>query len=1313
MLPALGCLLLVLLNTATLSGLDPTKAITQYGLDRWTRIDGLPQNSVGAITQTRDGYLWFGTEKGLVRFDGVRFSLFNSSTSTEFADDFVDSLFEDRDGTLWIATLSCLVSLRDGTWASYELPADYAGVPHLGLGQAPDRALWVGSGERLGIFRGGKIEDFTDARGSSIRGFWDVVSSSDGSQWFASHGLYRLAKGELSLVCPVPENIGILCIATDRDGTNWFGTAGAGLGRLQNGTCSFLTTRDGLASDNITDLLVDRHGSLWIGTLDQGLQRYSDGELTAFTEADGLCSNQIMSLYEDREGSLWIGTTGGGLNRLRDGACTTYSTREGLKGGFVQAVCEGTDGSVWIGTNGGGLSRLKDGTFIASYVQRDGLSNDSVTCLLSDRRGVLWIGTGGGGVSQMADGKVRAYSREGDDPGHILFSIYEDRAGIIWMGTDRYGLWRLRDQKVGQTPDFSAYPLCMKEDRQGTLWVGTNGDGLIGLANGHTTTYTEKEGLSSNVVVCLHNDQDGVLWIGTAGGGLCRLANGKLTRITTKQGLFSDAVYQILEDSRGNLWMGCNDGIFCVSKRELNRVAEGSGTSVTCMSFDETDAMRNRECNGGGQNYAMKSRDGALWFATVNGVVRIDPERLGTNPVPPPVHIEQLLVNGRVAGGNGKALPGVLPPGSTRLEFQYTGLSFLKPSKVRFRYRLDGLDTDWIDAGSRRQAFYTNVPPGAYTFRVIAANSDGVWNRTGASLDFRIKPFYYQTRWFLFLCVSMLAAAGVGSYRIRVRRMKERQRELERIVEARTRDLHAANEELRRVQEQLERLSKATPDKIENVSGWGALMAEEIVRVIHARRIRIYRAEGARLVPLSGDSVEALSWEAVQTAGHDALPVEGSGERIIPVRGMSGELRGALVIEGAVAWSDLESRVVTGFADHLGSALDLRHLREQLTVTEARQAAARARMQERGIRTVKVCPRCGRCEEDTADQCPADGSRLDASRLLPYRFADRYRLSRLLGEGGMGSVFAAHDEKLARDVAMKVIKAELLQNPEVRFRIEREARVLAQLHHPSVISLFDSGELEDGSAFLVMELLKGRDLAGVLKDHGPGSPRQVALLLRQAGAALGAAHRAGIFHRDVKPANLVLEPDRDGFRVKVLDFGLAKAAGTNTHLTQTGVRVGTPAYMSPEQVQGFEADERSDLYSLAAVIYEALTGRCVAQSDGAGNMVLHVLYTMPPRASTIRPGLSSDIDGALEAALAKNRSERPADVVRWSESLAALLDGLVEAPGGPAGWPLQTLETAGPAEEEPPSSADTRVSAGGEAEAQTTMSPDRAGLSER
>ena len=446
-----------------------------------------------------------------------------------------------------------------------------------------------------------------------------------------------------------------------------------------------------------------------------------------------------------------------------------------------------------------------------------------------------------------------------------------------------------------------------------------------------------------------------------------------------------------------------------------------------------------------------------------------------------------------------------------------------------------------------------------------------------------------------------------------------------------------------------------------------------MARTIGARRIGVFFVDGDRFEPL--DSAVTLSPDLGELAGRGQWGEYAAGDdvTVFPAAGLTGEVRGALVVEvPEAAFGEGMRRLVRAFAHHLGTALEIRRYREQLTAAETRRAESRRELRARGIETTGICPTCWRCfpqRDEGPAVCPDDGATLDATRLLPLVVQARYRLERLLGEGGMGTVFSGQDEKLGRAVALKIIKAEHLHQPAMRFRLEREARAIARVRHPGVIALYDSGEVEDGSAFLVMELLSGCDLASLMESSGPGTPAQVASVVVQAGSALVAAHRAGVIHRDVKPGNLFLVPDeKRGFQVKVLDFGLARTTRTDTRVTVSGIVAGTPAYMPPEQLRGEESDDRSDLYSLAAAAYEALSGqRAVTTSTQLGTAAVEVLTAVPAPLSRVVPSVPEALDAAFAAALAKRPSDRPTSLEAWVVEVGRELAAM-PVPAGWRGW---------------------------------------------
>ncbi len=479
------------------------------------------------------------------------------------------------------------------------------------------------------------------------------------------------------------------------------------------------------------------------------------------------------------------------------------------------------------------------------------------------------------------------------------------------------------------------------------------------------------------------------------------------------------------------------------------------------------------------------------------------------------------------------------------------------------------------------------------------------------------------------------------------------------------------NDQLEEAQERITRLVESSSEAVTDIAAWASAIARDIAHAIDVHEIGVWVFEGEAIVSLAPTQSLAPSPDDIATMSRSGQQLVRSGDTLVPVMGMSGELFGALSVSGRrKAWTSVQMRLLGSFSRQLGGALELRKMRRDLAEAADRKRASRQSMLDRGIVLLHVCPRCSRCYDHTVGECAVDGARLDDSRGLPYRIAGRHRLVQVLGEGGMGTVFEARDERLERDVAVKVIKVEHFNDETVRLRFENEARAVARIDHPNVVALYDSGELEDGSLYLVMELLHGRDLASMVKACGRGTPRQVASLIRQGGAALGAAHAARLVHRDIKPENLFLIDSPDGFSAKILDFGVAKEFACDTGLTQTGMLVGTPLFMSPEQILGKPTDLRSDLYSFAAVMYLALTGRRVTLGETLPDILLDVVQGAAPVLSSLVPGVPRSVDEAFVWALAKDPDSRPASVQQWVDTFVADLETV---PSTAPGW----LDAAG------------------------------------
>jgi PAS domain S-box-containing protein len=772
--------------------LDPHKAITQYVHDVWKTDAGLPQNSVLAIAQTPEGYLWLATEEGLVRFDGVRFTVFDKTNTLQLRSNVILALLSDRQGNLWIGTNGGgLVQYRQGKFSALTTRQGLSNDSVLALYEDREGSLWIGTdGGGLNRLKDGVFQTYTTKDGLASNAVFAIAEDKHDNLWIGTHdGLNRLKDGRIATFTTaqgLPNNY-VHSLYVDHQDTVWIGTNGGGLARFLDGRFSAYGTRDGLSSNAVWSLYEDSEGSLWVGTGDGGLNRFRDGKFIAYTSKSGLSADSVWAIYEDREGSLWVGTASGGLNRFRNGSITPYTVQEGLSNDVVLPVFQDRAGAVWVGTNGGGLNRFEDGRF-KSYTTRDGLSDNLVFSISEGADGSLWVGTRKG-LNRLQNGRFTVYNTKTGLPNDIVMATYVDSQGNLWVGT-RGGLTRFANgrfitytTKDGLSNDCV---LSITQDAHGVLWIGTSGGGLNRFQEGKFTSYTTKTGLTNDVVWSLYADRDGSLWIGTNGGGLERLRDGKFTTYSIRNGLFDDKIFEILEDNLGNLWMSSNRGIFRVSKQDLDDMARGKIHIFESTSFGVADGMKSQECNTGFQPAGAKTRDGRLWFPTMKGVVVINPGYLYSNALPPPVAIEQALVD-RQPFENIASVHA--PPGNGQLEFYYAALSFISPEKIHFRYKLEGFDKEWVDAGARRVAYYTNIPPGAYRFRVIASNSDGAWNQEGASLQVVLDPHLYQTRWFYLLCALSVGFLILALYRLRVRQLEARQAELVLLVEERTREL--------------------------------------------------------------------------------------------------------------------------------------------------------------------------------------------------------------------------------------------------------------------------------------------------------------------------------------------------------------------------------------------------------------------------------------------------------------------------------------------------------------------------------------------
>ncbi|HKQ98926.1 MAG TPA: two-component regulator propeller domain-containing protein [Candidatus Polarisedimenticolia bacterium] len=787
--------------SATVLAVDSGKALTQLVLDSWQTEEGLPQSAVHAVLETPDGFLWVGTEEGLVRFDGAGFRVYDTSNTPALRNDHIWALAEDRGGTLWIGTYGGgLTRLRDGIFSALTtkegLPSDIVRTLHA------DRAgaLWVGTdGGGLARIERDMVTTFTTREGLPHDRVNAVAEDGNGTIWVGTDdgGLARLQAGRFQDggARDLLHEEDVNALDVDRTGALWVGTDG-GLVRIAAGGSRRFTRRDGLPHDWVNTLGEDRDGALWVAT-SGGLVRLRDGRFEALTAKEGLPNATVLTVYEDRAGRIWFGSAGGGLARLKDGVAATFGPREGLSYDIASTILEDRHGTLWVGTYGGGLNRRRDDGRWDLLTTRDGLPDDAITSLFEDRAGALWVGTRRG-LCRLAGGRFVAVGAGDATARTAVRALAEGRDGSLWIGTYGAGVLRLHGESwthYGREHGLThEHVQAVHMDAHGRLWVGTDGGGLNRFDG---ERFAPVPGLASDVIDSFHEDSGGALWVGT-GAGPCRLENDRVRCLGTREGLFDDYAYRILDDGLGSLWFSGNKGVYRVAKQDLDDLAAGRRATVTPIVYGRADGMRGVECNGGVQPAGWRARDGGVWFPTVEGAVRFDPHRAVTTLGTPPLVIERALVDHREVD---PARMPELPPGRGDLEIHYAALDLGDPQRVAYRYQLEGFDDDWVDAGGRRIAYYTNVPPGRYRFRVAAARSDGAWRGAEGAIGFALEPRFHQTPVFFALAAAGVMLATWGMHRLRVRRLRTRQAELELLVQERTRSLVEATRRLEEAQQ--------------------------------------------------------------------------------------------------------------------------------------------------------------------------------------------------------------------------------------------------------------------------------------------------------------------------------------------------------------------------------------------------------------------------------------------------------------------------------------------------------------------------------
>jgi diguanylate cyclase (GGDEF)-like protein len=819
--------------------LNPSKAITQYMQTSWTSESGVPQNTVQTLTQTPDGYLWLGTQEGLARFDGVRFRPFTRHKARGLASSFIQALAAGKDGSLWIGTDSGLSRYLPGTNAAPDeafttltTRDGLAGNNITALRKDSEDALWVGTTSGLDRIVDGHIQSFTVADGLADPSITSIAVDAGGTLWVGTaKGLSRFEQGRFRTAGAVEgvSSDAILALAASPDGSLWIGTRTHGLLQIRNGVVVPQSLR--LPPNEIVGLMMDHDGALWVAFDRHGIARIYRGQVTFYDARHGLPSDRCTgALFEDREGSLWIGFADAGVAQLRDGKFTVFGTPEGLSGNYTGNVLQARDGTMWIGADDRGLDHILPDGRIEVWDGRRGLPNQAVYSLLQTQNGDLWAGYRRGTLARIHNGHITLFHDEqaGESP---INALLEDRSGTLWIGFEGKGLARMEGARIFHLSS-SGRVAALAESTDGALWVALDGEGLERLSHGIATAYTTSNGLHSDHVMSLYADSDGSVWAGTQSGGLSRILDGHIVTWTPDENMPDTSIGSILDDGRGGLWFGGDTGVFRIEKKELLQDA-GTAGEVHPVMYGTADGLRSRETLYGSMPCAWKSRDGRLWFGTIEGVAVIDPAHIPMNSVVPPVWIERVTFEKHAIPREARIRLGT---GMRNLEVSFSAPSFVSPQQVRFRYRLVGFDPDWVYSGGRRGVGYTNLPAGDYTFLVQAENNDGVWNKTGASFSFSLLPPLSRTpaAYAAYGLLAFLLAWLVVGFRTRA--LTRRQEELTRTVAERTSQLEAEKAALETARSELH--IQATHDALTGIFNRAAMLEHLQREIARATRDR-------------------------------------------------------------------------------------------------------------------------------------------------------------------------------------------------------------------------------------------------------------------------------------------------------------------------------------------------------------------------------------------------------------------------------------------------------------------------------------------
>lgn len=772
----------------------------QYNIIIWNETKNAPGN-VMAMAQSHDGNLWMGSENGISCFDGLSFRSFTRQNVKELSEDDCSSILVARDSSIYFGLYGgILVQFRNEHFTALGSGETFHGKTITALCEDDSGSIWiVTDGNGLFRYKQGKFTPLTVKDGVPSSAINTIAKGNGEEIWLGTdEGLSRIKGGNITHFTTkngLPSSHGVTALFTDPDQRLWIGDASGKLCFYDHGKFSPMLPMHSGFTEKINVITDDKEGNLWIGTEGNGIIIFLKNLqlFTKITMKEGLSADIVKCIIRNQEGDMLVGTQGNGLNRLRKNILRTYEKVDGLSENMVMCLFKAKDQSVWISYQNGCINRYQNGRFedLSSYFKIDGLPVFSIT---EDKNNTFWVATIGKLI--RFDGHKTSFFNPGIDLGNTLFhALYTGTDGAVWAGTDA-GIYIIQGEKVTTLTKKDGLSdgriFCFLEDHFGKMWIGTQEGGINIFDHGKITQITTEDGLSDNLILSIYEDSGGSVWVGTGHNGLNHI-DGKTGKIV----FLGDAIGSprmvtfITEDKNGTMWFGTEDGILAAEKKDLELFIDGKSGKINVRGFGTPEGMVSMVCMGGVFPSGCITPDGHIWIPTTAGIVSVEPSFAWIQPIDSKIAVEDLILNNKSFG---KTSTYILPAGGVHVEIKYSAPSFISPEKQIYRYKLEGYDREWINAGTRREAYYTKLPPGNYNFRVQVCNHLGLWSEKEALVSIHVKPFFYQTIWFIVACIIIVISVFYLFLKYRIRQIREK--ELELLVVERTEEIRKLNEDL-------------------------------------------------------------------------------------------------------------------------------------------------------------------------------------------------------------------------------------------------------------------------------------------------------------------------------------------------------------------------------------------------------------------------------------------------------------------------------------------------------------------------------------